>query len=201
MQGDHVGLGEKIVKRGVFHGIGFQGLVLVLVVSEDLHAQRLRDAGRRLADAAEADDAHRFAVKLDERIVPVAPVDAALPIAVVHGLGMLADVVADFKQQGDGELADRRRAVGGDIAHRDPAILGGLNVHHIVAGCQHADVFQRRAARDCLSGKGRLVNDDSLRALDALRDFISRGSVVYSQIAQLFKALPAQIAGILGISV
>ncbi len=71
--------------------------------------------------------------KLNERVIPEAPVGAAGPAAGMDGVAVVADVVAGLEQQGDGILADRGGAVGRDVADRDTAPPGASDIHDVVA--------------------------------------------------------------------
>ena len=203
MQEHHVGLGQQGVQIHVL-GDGLAGVVGVQVVGQHLHAQGLGNAAGGLADAAEADDAGSLAVQLDERVVPVAPVDVVGPLALVDGLVVVADVVAHLQQQGDGVLSHAGGAVGGHVAHQHALLLGVVVVSHIVAGGQEGDQLHVGAPVDGLLGDGRLVGDDHLGVADALGNdggLHIGGAVIDRHVAQLLQLLPAQIAGILGVTI
>ena len=84
MQYHHVALLVERVAVHIGEAFRLEGGILVRVVDDDAHVQRLRYLSGPVPDAAEADDAHRLARKLHQRVVPVAPVDAMLPLALVH---------------------------------------------------------------------------------------------------------------------
>ena len=109
---------------------------------------------------------------------------------------MRPHMVAQLQQQRHCKLCHSRCAVGGDIAHRDALFLGRGGIHHVVAGCQHADIAQlwgKRRKR--LGRKRRFIGDYDLGALRAAHDLVAsvckRGAVVYRHTAQRLEALPA----------
>mgnify|MGYP003315510059 CR=1 FL=1 len=78
-------------------------------------------------------------------------------------------------------------------------IVGEYDV--VVAGGQLADELQIRAGVHDFAGDDALVGEDSLGVADALDNLIGGGAVVNGQLALCGDAVPAQIAGIDGISV
>ena len=203
MEGDHVGLGVEGIQVHILSDLP-AGIVGVQVIGQHLHAHGLGDAPLGLANAAEADNANGLALQLDEGVVPVAPVDAVGPVAGVDGGVVVADVVAHLQQQGDGKLADRGGAVGGHVGDGD-ALFGGVDVvHHVVAGGQHGNHFHAGAGVDDLFGDGGLVGKHHLRVPDAGDGLVlvgEAGAVIDRQLSQLPQLVPAQVAGIFGISV
>ncbi len=106
LEGQHVGAGKQAVQIHEFHSQILSGLRLGAVVGDDVHPQSLGGLGGVDADAAAAQQTEGLARQLDERVVPVAPVRAVLPFALVDGAVMVADVETGFQHQGDGELTD-----------------------------------------------------------------------------------------------
>ena len=117
---------------------------------------------------------------------------------------MVADVGADLKKQADRELAHVVGAVDRDVQDRDAFFLRVLIIHDIVAGGKDSDSLQVRARVDgCLADRG-LVDDCDLCVSKALCDdrVIHIGSaVVNGYFAKGLKGSPADISGILGVSV
>ena len=204
LQTQHVGLGEQLVQRHVFHAQSLGGLALPGIIGDDPHAQSFGDLGGVDADVAAAQQAVGLASQLDEGIVPVAPVGAVLPLAGVDGVAVVADVVADLQQQGDGELADGTGAVHRHVGHADALLLGIGDVDDVVAGGQHGDVLDAGAGVKGPAADGGLVGDDHLGVADAGDDLLfvgEAGAVIDRQIAQLVQSVPAEIAGVLRVSV
>ena len=203
VQGDDIGGGQQGIQVHIFRD-GPAGVVGVAVVGQDLHAHGLGDGAGLLADAAKADDAHSLPRQLNEGIVPEAPVGAALPLALVDHPVVVADVVADFQQQANGELAHGIRAVGGDIADYDAPFLGVVHVNHIVARGQNADEFQvgtgihNLPVHRGLVGVNRLGIPDSA---DNLGVVVHRGPVIDPQLPQRLQPTPAQVPGVFRIAV
>ena len=179
-------------------------LVRIQIVRQHVHAKRLCDAAFGLTDAAKTNDADRFALELDERIVPVAPVGVIGPVARVDRLAVMADVVADLEQQGNRELADGGGAIGRDVADGNPLFLRVIVVDNVVARGQNRNQFDIRALVNCFLRDGGLVHDHDLGVSNALgnegRLLISR-AVINRNFAQCFKPFPAQISGVFGVAV
>ena len=117
---------------------------------------------------------------------------------------MVADVVADLQQQGDGELADGGGTVGGHVGDGNALFLGINIVHHIVAGGQHTDHLHVGAGVDNLFGNGSLIGKDHLGVADAGDSLVlisEAATVIDSELAQLSQLVPAQIAGVFRIAV
>ena len=169
-----------------------------------MHPQSLGGLGGVDADAAAAQQTEGLARQLDEGVVPVAPVRAVLPFALVDGAVMVADVETGFQHQGDGELADGIAAVVGHVAHGDALFLGIGHVHHVVAGGQHRDELQVGTAVNDLPGHGGLVDDGDLRVTDPADGFILIGqadAVIVCHLTQGFQRSPAQVAGVFHVAV
>ena len=200
MQSDHVRIRQEDVQRDVFP----EGASLVAgerIVREHPHPHRLSDLPGRPADPPKADDPHRLAVQLDQRIVPKAPVGTLLPAPGVHRLAVMGHMVADFEQHRDRILPDGGGPVGGDVADGDAALPRGGDVHDVVAGRQHADKPERGTVLDDLPRERDLVGVDRLGVPDPFPDQLRRRAVVDRQLAERLQALPAQVAGVFGISV
>ena len=180
------------------------GIAGVIVAGEDLHAQSPGDSPCLLADTAKTDDPHGLLRQLDQRAVPEAPVGAALPPAGVYGVAVAANVVAYFQQQRDGELAHGGGAVSGNVGDGNPPLPGRRRVHDVVTGGQDADEAEIRAGLQHGAADRRLVGEDHRRAGDPADDFrlvVQGGPVVDHKGSQFLYGGPAQIAGVLGISI
>ena len=115
-----------------------------------------------------------------------------------------AHMVAQLQQQGNGKLGHRPGSIGGHVAHRDPPLAGGFDIHHVVACGQNADVPQVGAPLQHRPGKRRLVGQYHLRTGDASGNLLLIGqgcALVYRQLPQLFKRGPADVAGIEAIAI
>ena len=169
-----------------------------------MHSQRLGSLGSVDADAAAAQQAIGLACHLDEGIIPVAPLLAVLPLALVDGTIVMADVEAGLQHQGDGELADGIAAVVGHVADGDAFLLGIGNIHHIVSGGQYSDQFQVGALIHGGLGDGGLVQDGHIGVANALGNeirFLIGSAVIDHQLAQLLQSAPAQVARVFRIAV
>ena len=116
----------------------------------------------------------------------------------------MTDMMADLQQQGDGILADRRRAVGRHIHDRDALFPCILIVHDVIARREDCNQTDIRACVDCRTGNRRFVHDHDLRVADALCDQRRLGirrAVIDRQLAQRLQFRPAQVAGIFRVAV
>lgn len=169
-----------------------------------MHPQALGGLGGVDADAAAAQQAVGLARQLHQGIIPVAPVLAALPLALVDRPVMVADVEAGLQQQGDGELADGVAAVVGHVAHGDALLPGVSNVHHVEAGSRHGDHFQVGAAVQDPAGHRGLVDDGDLRAADPADHLVlvvQADPLIEGHVSQGLQGLPAEVAGIFRVAV
>ena len=138
MQGDHIGACKQRVKRGIF-GQRAAGAAFIFVISDHIHTKRPCNTPGRLSDPSKADNPHRLARQLDQRVIPKTPVGILFPAAGVDGVAVMSDMVADFKQHGNCKLADSRRSICRDVADRDPAFTRRGYVNYIVTCRQNAD--------------------------------------------------------------
>ena len=171
MDGDEVGLGEQLVHLNIGDAELFLDAGDVEnIEGDDVHAESFRDASLSLTDAPEADDAHGLSLQLDQRIVPVAPVNVFSPFSFMDSLVMVADVMADLKEKSDGELADRCGSVCRNIYDRNSLFSGVVIVDDIVAGGESRDQLDTRTLVDGLTGDRGLICDDNLGITDTFSD-------------------------------
>ena len=190
MQGHNVAAGVQFIQRHIAFARS------VAAVINDIHAERAGEFRRRLTDAPIADDAERLARQLHQRIIPEGEVSASRPAPLLHRVVVMADTVADFQQLRHHELRNRLRAIGRNICDNDALFLRRRNVNDVEARRQHTDVAQLRAFIHRLAGNGRLIGEDNRRVADAGENFLRRGVIVDSQVAQGGEGIPAQVAGI-----
>ena len=117
---------------------------------------------------------------------------------------MVADVGADLKEKADGELAHVVRAVNRDVQDRDALFLRVLVIRDVVAGGQNGDRLQVRAGVDGRLADGGLVDDRHFRVADPLRDqrgLLIGSSVINRNLAKCLKGRPADVSGVLSVSV
>ena len=201
VQGDHVGSMQQSVQIHIIPNF-LPVLPDAAAVGNDLHAQGSGNAACSLADAAEADDAHGFALQLDQGGVPEAPVRVGRPAALMDGLAVVGHMVADLQQQRDGKLGHGGGAVGGHVADGDSLLRGGPAVDHVVARGQNGDESDVGAGLQHPFADGHLVDEHHLGVADPLYDLVlTAGPVIDRQFPKFPQAVPAQIAGVLGVSV
>ena len=162
------------------------------VAGQDVHAQRLGNAAYGLPDVAEAINAHGFPFQAYLGGVPEAKAAAGLPAACPDGFVVVADFMAQFQKQGNGELGHGVGAVSGNVAHGNAVLPCGGAVYHVVAGGQHADELQVGAVRHDLPGNGCFVDKDNCRIADAGTDFLRPGVGINGQIAELSESVKIQ---------
>ena len=114
---------------------------------------------------------------------------------------MVGHLVAQIQQHREGKLGNGSGAVVGNIANRDAALFGSFAVHNIVTRCQNA--YQLDVGAGVQNGfvNGRLIGQYNIRIPNALCHFFQRGALVYGDLTVLIQKIPAQIAGIHGMTV
>ena len=101
--------------------------------------------------------------------------------------------MADFQKKRDGKLGNSLRAVRRDVAYRNAAVFGRVNVYNIVTCCQYADELQVRAGVDCLLCDRRFIRINSVgvaNSFDGLVLIGKRCSVIYRELTERFQDLP-----------
>ena len=112
---------------------------------------------------------------------------------------MMADLVADFQQQAEGELGHGSGAVGGYVADHHATLLCGFTIHHVITGGQHANQLQPGALIQKLGGNGGLVHQYDIRFPDPRCGFLRISQTgIDGDVAIFGKSIPAQIPGIDG---
>ena len=164
---------------------------------QDLHAERTKDAGGDLPDAAETDDPGSLALEFHNGVVPEAPV-ARPAAAALADLGVVVGhAVRQLQQQGDGILADGLAAVARHVADRNAKLAAAVHIHGIVARGDDADEFQIFALPKRLGSQHGLVEQDDLGVPDARGSFLRLGMGIEHSLAQRLQGRPVQLAGIL----
>ena len=204
MEAQNVGPGEQFVQGDVLHPQLQSFVPLAHVVGDDMHPQGRCDGGSVDADVPAAKQAVCLSRQLDQGVVPVAPVRALFPFPALYRIIMITDVMADFKQQGDGKLADGMGAVDRHVGDRDALLFCAGYVDHVIAGGQHGDEAHGGTGVHHSAGDGGLVGEDHLRTADPGDDLVligEAGAVVNRQVSQLLQFSPAEIAGVFRVSV
>ena len=120
MDGDEVGLAQQVVHLDALGGRRVGGGLVEDVVPDQAHVEGGGATGDLAADAAEADDAERLALRVvGERGLRLAPAPCA-----GAGVGLeLHQAAAQHQHQRDGEVGDGVVEHAGGVAERD-AVLG-----------------------------------------------------------------------------
>ena len=169
---------------------------------KDLHAQGVSNGSNSPADAAVADDTKGFPGQLCLGCAPEAEIRAFFPFAFMNQVAMIADSVAKFQKQRNGELGYGSSAVTGHIANRDIPLSGGCAVHIVVAGGADADQLDIGAGIQDTLGDDCFVGDDDLCITDAFDGlFRSDSLIIDDRFTQAGNRFPTQIAGIQSLSV
>lgn len=124
-------------------------------------------------------------------MLPKAPVPAAAPLAGLHAIRMLSDMMAKLQQKRHRILGNCIRSVGRYIGNHYVCRTGRLNINHIITGCQHADKLHVGAFLNGFTGDGRLIGIHGLCICDPLYHLVAGSPVIHSQCSQRLKALPA----------
>ena len=157
MERDHIAAAKQLVKGYIVRNF-FPLRAAGSVAGQDVHAQSLGNAPNGPPNVAEAVNADGFPFQAHLGRVPEAEAAAGLPAALPDGFVVVADFMAQFQKQGNGELRHGVGAVTGDVAHGNAVFPCGDAVYNIVASGQHADKLQVRTFRHDLAGNGRFVD-------------------------------------------
>ncbi|MPM96097.1 hypothetical protein SDC9_143254 [bioreactor metagenome] len=166
-----------------------------------MHAKSPGDAGGSLPYPAIADDAHRLACQLDQRVVPETEILMAGPPSLLHCIAVMLHMVSDLQQQGKRKLCHRIGTIGRDVGHHHAPLTGSIDIHHVITGCQHPDVLQVGSLGNRICIKGCLVGDDDIGRPNACENLLLFGPVVDGHIAEGLKTFPTQVPGVQGIAV
>ena len=135
MQADHVALGQQGVERGHAAGVA-ERQSFGQIVENDPHAEPFRQHRQLRADGAIADDAQGLAAQLARAgrgLVPLAP---------MHGGGLVGDVAEQGDGQADGQF-DHRAGVGiGGVEDRDAPTGGGVEIDLVGPDAEGGDGHQ-----------------------------------------------------------
>lgn len=102
---DHIRLCKQLIKRNILRKLG-TSLTLINIISKNLHIQSIKQLSSSLTDPSKTNDTGSLSVKLDHRIIPVAPVIIILPFTGLNSLIMMAIVRADLKKKTKSILAN-----------------------------------------------------------------------------------------------
>lgn len=102
---DHIRLCKQLIKRNILRKLG-TSLTLINIISKNLHIQSIKQLSSSLTDPSKTNDTGSLSVKLDHRIIPVAPVIIILTFTGLNSLIMMAIVRADLKKKTKSILAN-----------------------------------------------------------------------------------------------
>ena len=114
---------------------------------------------------------------------------------------MVGDPLRQVEDVGEDHLRHRGGAVGRDVGHRDVPLPRRFDVDDVEPGRLHADVLQVRQLPDHFPRQLHLVGHDDLSSPGPFHRLLVEGVVVDGELAEGLQALPAEIAGIEGVSV
>ncbi len=203
MQENDIRFSEQSVKFHILRKLP-SFFALKAVISQDLHAERVQDAGSRASDPSETDNAGCLAVQLDHREIPIAPVNVILPFSCFHRVRMMLIMRAYLKQKTYRVLTDDLCSVCRNVHDRNAFLTGVRIIHYVISCSEYGNRLQIRAG---IYGRFRnrgLVGNCNICIADRLSDHRRLhigNSVVNFQFSECFQGFPAQITGIFGISV
>ena len=87
-------------------------------------------------------------------------------------------------------------AVGRHVGNNDAALVSLLNVYHVVASSQYADIFQLWQLGHYLSADNHFVRKNNFCIGSSCHRLLGLGAVVNHKLAQFLKLAPGQIAWI-----
>ncbi len=141
VEGDEVGLGQQFLQRHI--GDAKFGLHLRTAggaVSDDVHADGLCHDAQMLADAAEADDAERLALKLDALAVGL-----LFPLILTHGVAGDGDIAGAGEHVAHSQLRHGLGGGAGGVADGNAVLLGVLDVNVVNAHAAADDQLELAA--------------------------------------------------------
>ena len=106
---------------------------------------------------------------------------------------MFARVMAKLEQQRERELRHGITRIAGHVGHGDVSAGRRSGIHVVIAGGQHADIFQLRQLRKHAFGQLDLVDQQNVRIPGARRHLIGRRAVIARHIAQRLERAPVEI--------
>ena len=150
----------------------------------DAHLHRLDALGDRLADAAQADDAHRAAAELRREVRA-----AAQPFAAVHEPVGLDEAATRHQDQRDGDIGDVVGQHVGRVRHLDAALPAIFARHAVVTDAEHRDDLELRQCVEQMlrrHGSAALDQPTDLRAdFPEQRRLVGRLCVVVATVVRL----------------
>ena len=188
MKEDHIRLCKQLVKRNILSKL-CTSLTLISIISKNLHIQRIQKLGSSLSNSTKANDTGSLSIKLDHRIIPVAPVCIIFPFTSLNSLIMMTIVRTDLKKKAKSILTNDLGSVGRHIYNRNVFFFCIVVIHYIIAGSQNSDQLDIRAFVNCLFGDRSFIDDNDLSVSDTLsnqRGFLIGSSVINSNLSKLF---------------
>ncbi len=109
--------------------------------------------------------------------------------------------MAQLQEEGEDELRHRGSPVGGDVGGDNSLTPRRVDVHHVIAGGQNADVFQVGQLRQHIGGKRRLVGEHGGGPASAPDDLGGGRAVVDDDLSKLAQGFPGEVSRIQAVSV
>ena len=188
MKEDHIRLCKQLVKRNILSKFR-TSLTLISIISKNLHIQSIQKLGSSLSNSTKTNDTGSLSIKLDHRIIPVAPVIIILPFASLNSLIMMTIMRTDLKKKTKSILTNDLGTISRNIHNRNILLFCIIVINNIVAGSQNSDQLHVRALINRLFGDRSLVNDNNLSITDTLSDqrrLLIGSSVINRNISKLF---------------
>ena len=116
----------------------------------------------------------------------------------------MPDVMTNLEQQSDRKLPDRSRPVRRNVGHDNFFLPRAIDVDHVIARRQHADIFYTRTRVEHAPIERRLIRQNDLRRADPLYNLfniVERRPIMDRAIAERLEPRPRQIARVESISV
>ena len=139
-----------------------------------------------MTDVAKADDAECLTSEFCQWCVPITEVRIGRPFSCAILNGIVLCAVGDGKQMSKHHLSDTLRAIGRYIGDDDAVLMGRLNIHHVVARCQHTDVFQFGQLFDFRAFDQNLVGQNDFRIFCPMDGLFGFRAVINSKFSDVF---------------
>src|SRR5215471_10008383 len=100
-------------------------------MNNDVHSEGKRDACDGASDVPKTNQAEGKSGEFVERLVAIAEIFTARPVAATHGITLMADVRDEFEQQAEGMLSYCVGRVGRNVRNRNSSIASGGQINNV----------------------------------------------------------------------
>ena len=195
VQREHVGCREQLALVDLLDA-SRQCLGWFACQGYHLHAKGEGYLRHTLPDITESHDAKGLTGKFRQQGVRVAEVWVLAPASGPVLDGIVLRTVCHSQQMGEHHLCHTLRAIGWHVGHCDASFVCSLDVHHIIACCQHTDIAQFGQLFNLCPANHYLVGQHNLCVVSPCHRLTGTCAVVYRQSTHLLQRRPRQVTRI-----